>query len=60
MPAEDHAVAMNIAGELTQFVAQMRNVLHLCLSFSPLLILHPKKLDVQAIRRDYLIAVSTI
>jgi hypothetical protein len=57
MPPEYLAVVTKTAGELTNLAAVMRNALHLALGLSPLLALHPKKLDSQGIRRDYLIAV---
>lgn len=39
-------------------VVSMRNVLHLALSISPLLLLIPKKFNMVGIRRDHLITVS--
>lgn len=45
-------------GDLPAMVAMMRNVLHLAASFSPLIVLVPKKLTLDSIRRDHLLAVG--
>lgn len=44
--------------DVPKMVAMMRNILHLAASFSPLIVLVPKKIAVDPIRRDYLLAVS--
>jgi hypothetical protein len=41
----------------SKIVAMMRNILHLAASFSPLIVLVPKKIAVDSIRRDHLLAV---
>jgi hypothetical protein len=48
----------DIAADLTHMANTMRNVLHLALSVSPILLLTPKKYSTLAIRRDHLITVS--
>jgi hypothetical protein len=58
MPPDLLADIADIAGDLTQMATTMRNVLHLALSISPILLLVPKKFSTVAIRRDHLIAVS--
>lgn len=51
----------NMAGDMTaNMVVSMRNVLHLALSISPLLLLIPKKFNMVGIRRDHLITVSVL
>jgi hypothetical protein len=41
-------------------IAEMKNALHLSLAFSPLLALVPRKLAGEGIRRDHMLAVSSI
>jgi hypothetical protein len=51
----------NMAGlveNMPNLAAVMQNTFHVALSISPLLILHPKKLNADSIRRDLLIAVG--
>jgi hypothetical protein len=47
-------------GNLQNVVLMMRNTLHLAMSFSPLIVLVPKKFSFDSIRRDHLLAVSFI
>lgn len=48
----------SIAGDLKALVALMRNTLYLAVSISPLVVLCPRKMEADGIRRDYLISVS--
>jgi hypothetical protein len=48
----------DMSADLTHLANTMRNVLHLALSVSPILLLVPKKFSSMAIRRDHLITVS--
>jgi hypothetical protein len=50
----------SLAGELKALVAVMRNTLYLAVSISPLVVLCPRKMEPDGIRRDYLISVSHI
>lgn len=45
---------------LSELIPMMRNVLHLAVAFSPLIVLVPKKFTHETIRRDHLLAVSPI
>lgn len=65
MPPELFAAVSNAAGDIASTIGMastmatsMRNVLHLALCMSPLLLLIPKKFNNMGIRRDHLIAVS--
>jgi hypothetical protein len=46
--------------DLPAMIFGMRNVLHLAASFSPLIVLVPKKFTQDTIRRDHLLAVRLI
>ena len=46
-------------GDIQDMVSMMRNVLHLAIAFSPLILLVPKKFTHESIRRDHLLAVSS-
>jgi hypothetical protein len=46
-----------MAGDLKGLASVMRNTFYLAVGISPLVVIHPKKLDLDGIRRDYLIAV---
>lgn len=60
VPANFTEVLAGVSGELTDMATAMRNVFHLAVSVSPLLVLYPGKLGSKSssIRRDYLIGVS--
>ena len=59
MSPELFQILSSIAGDMTSTMAvSMRNVLHLALSISPLLLLIPKKFNMVGIRQDHLIAVG--
>jgi hypothetical protein len=45
--------------DLPDLIPRMRNLLHLATSFSPLIVLVPKKFTSDSIRRDHLLAVRT-
>jgi hypothetical protein len=57
MPAACLQTVSSLAGELKALVAIMRNTLHLAVSISPLVVLCPRKMESEGIRRDYLISV---
>jgi hypothetical protein len=54
LPARDLSLW---AEELKSLAAVMRNTFYLAVAVSPLVILQSKKMDTEAIRRDYLIGV---
>jgi len=46
--------------DIPALIFGMRNILHLAASFSPLIVLVPKKFALETIRRDHLLAVRLI
>lgn len=60
MPMAYLQTVSSLAEEMKALVAVMRNTLHLAVSISPLVVLCPKKIDSEGIRRDYLISVCRI
>jgi hypothetical protein len=52
------APVISTTDSLQNLAVVMRNTFDLAVGMSPLLVLHPKKLDTSGIRRDYLLAVS--
>jgi len=52
------APVISTTDSLQNLSVVMRNTFDLAVGMSPLLLLHPKKLDTSGIRRDYLLAVS--
>jgi|HubBroStandDraft_3_1064219.scaffolds.fasta_scaffold13653_8 hypothetical protein len=58
IPTASFQVVADLAGELKHLTAVMRNTFHLAVHISPLVLLYPKKMDQDHIRKDYLIAVS--
>jgi hypothetical protein len=57
MPAGYLKTIESLSGELKGLAAVMRNTFYLAVSISPLVVLCPRKLDSEGIRRDYLISV---
>ena len=55
--SDDQYVSLASLTTVSFTVAEMRNALHLVLSFSPLLALVPKKLAGEGLRRDHMLAV---
>jgi len=58
IPPESIRGLSDMTASLGTLASMMRNVYDLAVSISPLVILHPKKLDGSVIRQDLLIAVS--
>ena len=58
IPPESICGLSDMTASLGTLASTMRNVYDLAVSISPLVILHPKKLDGSVIRWDLLIAVS--
>ena len=52
--------SIKAVSDLPAMIFGMRNVLHLAASFSPLIVLVPKKFTDDTIRRDHLLAVRLI
>jgi hypothetical protein len=57
LSADGYEFVGKMAGDLKGLAGAMRNTLYLAVGISPLVVIHPKKLDLDGIRRDYLIAV---
>jgi hypothetical protein len=57
LSADEYKSVATMAGDLKGLAGAMRNTLYLAVGISPLVVIHPKKLDLDGIRRDYLIAV---
>jgi hypothetical protein len=51
---------VNSISDLPGMIFGMRNVLHLAASFSPLIVLVPRKFTLDTIRRDHILAVRLI
>jgi len=60
MPVGDLQMITSLSGELKGVAAVMRNTFYLAVSISPLVVLYPKKLESDGIRRDYLISVRCL
>jgi hypothetical protein len=52
------ALFQDLTGELKHLTAVMCNTFYLAVHISPLVLLYPKKMNQDSIRKDYLIAVS--
>jgi hypothetical protein len=58
MPEETYAILSGMVSEMKEVVKVMRNTFYLAVGISPLLLLLPRKLQFDSIRRDVLIAVG--
>jgi hypothetical protein len=60
MSAGDLDTITSLSGELKNVATVMRNTFYLAVSISPLVVLYPRKLESEGIRRDYLISVRCL
>lgn len=58
MPLDSYEWLSSSGDELSKLAKVMRNTVHLAVAISPLIVLQPRKLLQDNVRRDYLIAVS--